>query len=93
MQGTAYTVLLAFIRVLAILERRELFVGYLLKGLRATDIAGIRVDKEKGLDFRHSSDDSAHSDQFSEVYSLNLPNGHGGTLGQGFEIEVARESD
>lgn len=90
MQGTMYTVLLAFVSILAILNGGELFIGHLLEGLRTTDVAGVCVDKEKRFDFGHSGNNPPYRDQPSEVESLNLSYGHGCTLEQRFEIQVTR---
>lgn len=85
-----HTVLLTFVLVLAILNRRELFARHLLEGFRAADITGVRVDKEKRFDFGHSRDNPPHRNQPSEVNSLDFTDSHRRALGQRFEIEVAR---
>lgn len=90
MKRAADIVLLALRFILAIENRRELLVRDVLKCFRTTNIASVRVDFQKWLDFRHTRHDAADCDELPEVDTFHFAYGHGNVRAQGLKIEVTR---
>jgi hypothetical protein len=62
MQGSFDIVLFTLVFIWAVDERCECLAGYILKGLRATYVACIRIDQEQRFDFGNPSNDAPNSD-------------------------------
>lgn len=67
MQRACDIVLFTLVDVLTIGDGHKRFVGDVLEGFGATDVARIRVDLEQWLDFRNSRNDATNCDKVSKM--------------------------
>lgn len=52
-------------------------------------IAGVSIDEEEWLHFRHTSDDAANSDEFAQVDTSDIPYSHCNIGEKRPEVQIA----
>lgn len=67
-------IFLALCFVLAVDYRVECFVGDVLKGLRATDVACVGIDEQKWFNFGYSCYNSSNRDELAKLGAANFAN-------------------
>ena len=86
MQCPQNIVLFAFILILTVLYWLECFLRDILESFRATNIAGVSIYLEEGLDLGNSRDDASNSDEMTEMCTFDLSNSKWHVGGERFEI-------